>query len=318
MYQLCHNITIGSYRLKLVDEVRIVKSIDSLSDTATIRVPGAVMNRAIEVESKIAEGDSVEIELGYDGDLYGEFRGYVDRVSTDGGTVTIECVDSLYLFKRKSLRNRQYKKIALRELLKQVCAEVNGLIEVDCDYDVVYDTFTVYKATGYDVLSKVQDDIKANIYFSGRTLRVHAPYKYESGDVVRYDFGRNVEKSDLRYVRARDKKVEVELTIYAADGTSRKVSYGTTGGQKVERTSVTMDERSARKLARDEYEALVYDGYEGSFTGWLLPFVQPTYAVELKDQDYPEKDGRYYVVGVEVQYSRSGGVRRVTLGRRVG
>lgn len=318
MYQMSHDITIGSYRLKLVESVRVVKSMDSLSDTATIVLPGMVMGKTIDVEGKIAEGDKVRVMLGYDGVLREEFRGYVDSVSAEGGSIKIECLDELLLFKRKSLDNKQYKKIKLSTLLQQVCNAVDKTLTVDCDYDVTYDTFTVFNATGYDVLRKVQDEIKANIYFNDGALVVHAPYRVDGSErVVGYDFQRNIESSDLRYVRARDKKIEVELTIYQKDGKVQKVSHGTTGGEKVSRTSVAVDVASAKRMAREEYEALVFDGYEGSFTGWLLPAVEPGDVASLKDADYPEKDGRYYVVGVETQYSKAGGSRKVSLGRRV-
>mgnify|MGYP006988932437 CR=1 FL=1 len=53
MYRMSHNITIGSYRLMLLESVRIMHSVEALSDTAEVVLPGTVMNVAIEVEDKI-------------------------------------------------------------------------------------------------------------------------------------------------------------------------------------------------------------------------------------------------------------------------
>lgn len=318
MMQMNHRIRIGGYLLKLVSDVTIRKSIDTLSDTATIAIPGSVMNAAIDIESKINDGDQVEIELGYGDDLRLEFSGYVDSIKTDGGHLTIECIDALYLFKIKNVANRQYTNITLKKVLSEVCRQVADWITIECDYDITFEKFTFFNATGYDVLNKIQEDIRANIYFSGMTLHVHAPYRFLGWEQeVRFDFAKNIEKSDLKYVRAKDRKIEVELTIYQKDGTTKKVSYGTPGGQKVSRTASSVGEGSAKKLAKEEHDALVFDGYEGSFTGWLVPFVNPTYTVRLYDSDYPEKNGKYYVVGTEVSYSEAGGKRKIFLGRRV-
>ena len=52
-------------------------------------------------------------------------------------------------------------------------------------------------------------------------------------------------------------------------------------------------------------------------TDWLLPYVEPSYKVTIKDDDYPEKKGDYYVIATEVEFSSSGGVRKVMLGRKI-
>ena len=44
MYRMCHNITIGNYRLRLLESVTVVRSVDALADTATIVLPGMVHN----------------------------------------------------------------------------------------------------------------------------------------------------------------------------------------------------------------------------------------------------------------------------------
>ena len=43
MYRMCHSITVGSYKLVLVESVRIVRSVEALADTAVIVLPGMVM-----------------------------------------------------------------------------------------------------------------------------------------------------------------------------------------------------------------------------------------------------------------------------------
>ena len=74
---------------------------------------------------------------------------------------------------------------------------------------------------------------------------------------------------------------------------------------------------TAQKIAEEQHGRLSATGYEGSITVWLIPFVKPTMAVHLHDKDLPDRDGKYYVIATETTYSRSGGQRKITLGRRL-
>ena len=58
-------------------------------------------------------------------------------------------------------------------------------------------------------------------------------------------------------------------------------------------------------------------GHEGSIDTWSIPFVQPTYTAKIKDEDYPEKDGKYYVTGVTTAINESGFKRTVKIGIKV-
>jgi hypothetical protein len=54
--------------------------------------------------------------------------------------------------------------------------------------------------------------------------------------------------------------------------------------------------------------------YEGSIDTWLVPVVQPSYSAKIMDSDYPEKNGSYYVVGVNTTINESGAKRTVKMG----
>jgi hypothetical protein len=327
MYAMNHKITIGKYALRMVDSITVSKSVENLADTATIVIPGAHANRALKVEDKVKVGDAVAISLGYDGKLEAAFKGYLSSVSTDDGAIRLECEDALYLFK-KPVEDVEHKDISLNDLLSKLAAEVNGAnkragtptsYKVACDYDFKYEKFVFRKATAFDVLKKVQDETRANIYFDGETLHVHPQYsEVVGGAPVVFDFARNIEKSELKYMLAKDRKVEVEVNATMADGTTKKITYGVTGGTKKTVNLSTTDEDSMKKRAEQEYNLFAYDGYEGNFTAWLTPYVAPTCKVSLRDAGYPHKNGDYYVVAVETKLSSAGGERVVTIGKRIG
>lgn len=313
---MTHKIEIGRWRLALVESVRVEKSVETLSDTAEIVLPGQVMNQRVTLSGRIEEGDAVRIELGYDGEAAEVFEGYVDSVEERDGSIRIACMDALWPMKRKSLRNHQYKKIKLKELLEKVCQEVDAGIRVECDYDVTWDTFTVMDATGYDVLRKVQEEIRADVYFREGVLHVHPAYS-EKGKEVVLDMQRNVEQSSLKYVRGKEKKVEVEVTIYRTDGTQEKVKRGAAGGERVALVSPTGERAGAERIADSALSRSRSDGYEGSVTGWLLPSVAPTDTVRIRDAGAEGSEGLYYVVKTVTEYSAGGGRRTVTIGRKL-
>ena len=183
MYKMCHKITVGNYKLLLLESVRIVRSVDTLADTAEIVLPGMVHNEAIDIEDKIKVGDAVKIELGYNGRLRSEFEGYVQRIGTDGGNITIECEDPIYKF-RTGVKDKQYTSADVKVILKDICQQCGGF-ELSCDYSFKYDKFVVRNATGFDVLRKIQDEVKPNIYLKGNTLHVHPKYSEIFGEAVR-------------------------------------------------------------------------------------------------------------------------------------
>jgi hypothetical protein len=296
----------------------VVKSVENLADTATIVLPGTHINRALHIEDKVKAGDPVEIRLGYDDNLVLEFQGYLNSIATDDATIKLECIDALYLF-RKPVADKEYANITLKALLNEVVKQVGGNIKISCDYEFLWEKFTTYKAEGLDVLKKVQDETKANIYFRGNTLHIHPPYsEIVNEKPVIYDFSRNIEKSNLKYMKAADQKVEVEIIAHKPNGSEVKKIIGNKGGRKISRTVGTADEASMNQAAESEYNLWVYDGFEGDFTGWLVPFVEPAYKVKLIDREYKDKEGIYYVIATETKFSSAGGERKITLGRKLG
>lgn len=48
-----YDITVGRYKVGMLDSVEIHKSVELLADTAEITLPGAQYNAALEVEDKL-------------------------------------------------------------------------------------------------------------------------------------------------------------------------------------------------------------------------------------------------------------------------
>lgn len=313
MYTMAYDIQIGKYQIGMLDKVEIHKSVELLADTAKIVLPGAQYNVALDVEDELKRGDKVIIKLGYEeSGLVEEFNGFLRRISTDGGSITLECEDDLFLF-RKDLKNEELKNVTLEALLQKVVDGIGGGYKIDCSYKWTYKKFVINNATGYDVLKKVQEECGADIYLKDGKLHIHAPGEQVGKERV-YDFSMNVEKAELTYRSAEDKKILVVVKANMPDGTVKEIEVGSTGGEKIEVKSPTTDETSMKQRGNTELMRRNFDGYDGSITTWLIPECVPGDSAELHDADYPKKNGCYFVQSVTTEFSKNGGSRKIQLG----
>lgn len=316
MFTMQFDITVGDWRLGMVEKVEIVRSVEQLSDTCTITLPGAEYNKALDVEQKLHRGDKVIVNLGYaEIGMVQEFEGWLQRIGTDNGAITLECEDDLYLF-RKALPDQEHKNIKLQDLLELVVSGVGGGFDIDCSYSWTYQKFVISTATGYDVLKKVQEESGADIYIQGKTLHVHGPGE-KVGNTVIYDFGQNIQDCDLTYRRTEDRRVRIVVKALLPDGKVKEKEYGTTGGDRVVVRSAASDDASMKLRGESEHKRLTFNGYDGNIVTWLVPFIKPGDSAELHDRDYEYKDGTYYVKGVKTEFSSDGGVRTIELGYRL-
>jgi len=309
-------ITIGGYKLALLDSVEIHKSVDLLADTCTIILPGSAYNKSLRVEQQIRRGDQVTVWLGYDGNLIKEFEGYLLNINTDDGSLTLNCEDDLFLM-RKAVPDKQFTNQHVKQIAQYIVEATGAKIKVFCTLTIDYDKFVISKATAYDVLKKIQEETKANIYLKNGELHIHPPYIEKFGS-VRYSFQQNIESSDLKYIRKEDKQIEVVITSTGKDGKKKEKRFGSTGGDQITLDGYGLSEASMKQRAETEYNLRWFDGYEGSITTWLIPYVEPGYSAEIKDEDYEFKDGWYYVTAVTTTFDANGAARKPQLGKRLG
>lgn len=313
---MVYDIQVGSYQLAMLDKVEIHSSVELLADTAKITLPAAEYNKALDVEQELRRGDAVTIRLGYaETGLVTEFVGYLQRIATDNGDLTLTCEDDLFLL-RKPLRDTVLTKISLSSLLAHIIKEKGISIKVDCSYSWVYDKFVVKAATGYDVLKKIQEECGADVYLREGVLHLHPPGEVIGTERI-YDFAYNIEEANLTYRRAEDKKYLIAVKALLPNGKVREFEVGTPGGDKITVKCPTSDEVSMRLRAETELRRRTFDGYDGSIEGWLVPECVAGDTVELHDADYPHKEGVYFVRSVTTEFSSSGGKRKIELGFRL-
>ncbi|WP_236594057.1 XkdQ/YqbQ family protein [Myroides odoratus] len=323
MFKMCYQVSFTTeedkvYNLNLVHAIEIEKSIEKLAATCSITLPLFRFNSPLLVNVDIKRGTEVVVCLGYDDNPQEEFRGYVTKVVYNNSSIVIECEDALFLF-RKSLANKQFKNITLKDLLTQVCNQIDPAYSIDCDYDLTYESYTLNNKTGYDILKEIQDNLGANVWFDtqNKILNIHLSYRDKLGQ-VKYSAHHNIETSTLEYVLGAEQKVEVTIDATDRKGEAKQVKVGDSGGEQFSLKIGNVKDKDIEKLAQDIWEKKTTDRLKGSFTTWLIPPVSPGYSVEIIDQEYPERAGRYYVASVKTNFSESGGVKTVEPGIKLG
>lgn len=315
--KMTYNIRIGKYRLGMLDSFSIHSSVELLSDTAKITLPGQSHGKTLNVEDRLKVGDEVLIEAGYNNTLKQEFKGYLSAIETDNGSLVLACEDAVYLT-RKALPNKQLKNVSVKELLNEVVKVMGNGYTARTNYSRTWDKFVFQDTNGYDVLKKIQEECALNVYVSGKELIAEPIDTFNSNQRIILDFAENVETESLKYRKSGDRKYEVTVEGLNKNGERKKVQVGTPGGEKRHIIITSWEnEDDLKQRGKEEMKRLDYDGYEGDITTWGVPYIRPGYAAEVRDQQYEYKNGVYFIPSVTTEFSRSGFSRKVQLGRKL-
>lgn len=314
---MTYDIKIGSRTLKGISSVVIDNSTEALSATATIELPGYIANKPFLPERFIKRGDTVSISLGYNGDNRQEFKGFVRSISTNI-PVRIECEDEIFRF-RKAVKSEVFIKKSVSDILTSVCQQIGVPLNSKVGA-LKYDKFVINEATGYEVLQKIQEQFRIMIFMYNGNLNANYVHMERKG--VEYaDLSRNVKAANLMYVNAADVKVRVTIRGVAADNkVTKEVAVGQKGGEVVnlpERLNV-VDESALENIAKEELKRLSYTGFRGDLTLWGRPYVGMAWVLSVRDPDYPERDGYFFVKATRISFDKHGGFgRKLTLAEKI-
>lgn len=325
MFILDCKVTIGLYTFRQVKEVEIVKSVDLLSDTATIELPMTALfgNTTVgfvrrQVEQEITVGAPVKITLAYKGVFEKvEFEGFVRWVKPNVPTVTIECEDVIFRVRQKQI-TKNFGKTTLREVLKHIVADTGLELAGDIP-DVNFDQFIVKNVNGAQALEKIKENYGLFIFVDDAgKLFAGLRQTRNIGETVVYDLYRNVISHDLKFRRAEDVRINLKVIGVRPDNTKIEVIVGDVTGEQrtVFRYNVT-DVATLKKLGEAELSELKYDGYEGTITGFLIPYATRGMNVEIRDRNYPERTGSYFIPKVTTTYGTGGARRTIELSSKI-
>ena len=315
------NITLGDYIFKQINEVVIDRSVDTLSDTATIKMPTSFLlgneDKGFtrqKLDKAIKPGDEVVIVLMYEGIIEKqEFMGYVKKIKPTI-PMEIECEDAIYLIRKRKL-NKLFVNAKLVDVLEYIVAGTGVKLSTVIPA-MQLDRFLLKDVNGAKALQTIKEEFGLAIYidddgklFAGLKQQLNAINKVE------YHFQRNVISNDLEFTNEEDVSLRVKAIGIAPDNTRITVEVGDTEGE--ERTLHfynISDKAKLTELANAELLKLKYTGYKGSLTSFLEPDCDRGWSADIVDGNYPEKSGTYFVESTQVTYSDAGARRVVTLG----
>jgi hypothetical protein len=293
------------------ETVKVDKSWRLLTDVAVITMARNVIDFDKENVNEVFKvGDPVQIELGYNGEYYTEFIGFISIVSADI-PIKIFCEDAMWKLKQLPA-HISLKETTLQNLLQQlVTGYTVDALEIDMG-TVRYADQTVAK-----VLDSLRSKYGFFSYMQGQTLVVGKIYGDDSDLVpINLHLERNVQRNNLEYRNAGEIKIKIKAVATLPDGKKIQVEVGADGGESMRLPyfGITSEE-SLLKIAELDYTKYNVDGFHGSVTTFGIPAIEHGNKVNLSSDLYKDREGLYYVESVSVLFGGSYKYqRKVTLG----
>lgn len=322
VYVMNAKVKIGKIELNYISSASIESSIKSLSDTAVLVLPRniAELNSRRPIQEFIQIDHKVEIWLGYNDQLFKEFEGYIKNISANE-PLELECEDEMYILRKKKLEGKHHKTIQLSALLKEIVGEYKLVF----DYDFELVNFRIAKdVSAFNVLEHLKENFPVDFYFkrneSTDELELHSgwtyslnPKKYQT-----YILEQNVVKNDLKYIVGTARKVLVKMVGSLKNGKKVVAEWGDADAraETIEKPNVT-DKDTLERMAKAETERRRYSGFDGKITGFLFPRTKCGEGLEVKSSRFPDRNGKYLIDGVKIEFSESGGRRTNEISKKL-
>lgn len=319
--QTCNIEIAGKYRLRGLHACEITNSVHQIVQNAKIELPLSVVYRnnqlleRIKLIDKIKEGDSITIDLGYNGKNRREFTGFIKRINTKM-PLELELEDEMYLF-RKCIYKKNFKKSSVKEIIQFL---IDGLynqtglrLEIYKNMpELTVTNFIIDNANGIEVLQGLTDTYGVfNSYLTTidgkKTLYCGLLYGLLKNR-VKYKINRNtISTSDLKYDQKDQAKHRVRIVNIKPDGTKEEFSYGDKKDQEITMYfSGSHSEAELKQLADVELQKKV-TGYRGGFETFLIPNVEPGCIADISDHQF-NRTGTGYIGTVTTKFGS--GARR--------
>ena len=345
MFTLKCEIRIDSYTFYSVKEVRIKRSLHSFIDTATITIPASAVlqysgslptKSVVSSADQFAEGNKVQIWLGYDEDRQLEFEGFVKRINGASPCV-IECEGYSWQLKQKGVLDSK-KEIGLKDLLSNITSGTDIKLSDEIP-DLTLNQAYFSGMSGTDILDWLKKNLYLNVYFEGKLLYVGFEHmkNQQAGVYARdkkatdalsyqqvendasYQIGYTVIKDDeLKFRKASDAHVLVKAIYIDKKNQPHTAEAGDKNGAETTiHISHFENDAALKKAAENKLQTLKFDGFEGKLTAFLQPFVFPGCKVAISDKKYDIRKGTYRIESTEVTFGASGGRRIAEIGLKM-
>lgn len=325
---LCAKITIGSLTFDAFSRVEIKKTWKKFTDTASISLPkelyyreGNQIKRVERIGDWIKTGDRVEIQLGYNTQLFTEFVGYVARSPKVNIPYTIECEDEMWQLKKKEVS------VSIEDAtVRQIVEAAAPGYELDC-IDEFYGDFSMEQTTPVLIFNELRQ--KAGIHTFFRYDKETGKIRLVCGKIYtdeqmpkkqpKYEYGHNIISASLQYISAEDAKVKIYGSSIQPNGSVIRAEVGESGGDivRINHQKNLNQKQLEQELKRHLSAYEKTGGYHGEITTFGFPLVEHGQVVHIVDMLYEKRDSKHFVDEVEILVSPNDGYRKyITIGQK--
>jgi hypothetical protein len=309
MYTLCSNIEIGNLQFDYVHHCAVDSSWKNLTSTAEIMLPKNLKLAGDKLNNIIKKGQAVKIQCGYDGALNTEFNGFVTGLKP-GIPFKIMCEDEMWNLKQTNVK-LHYSHVTLKKLLADIMPSNIQYTAIDAELGPVNTRFG--GASIAMLLEEIEKQYGIRSFFQNGILNVGFAYPAQP-EVVYYDFEKNIIEDDLEFRSKEDDKIRVKAISILPDKRKITVHVGDVSGAIRTLTYYNISKKQLEINAKKEIDRLKVDGWRGSLTSFGIPFAQHGMAVDLTDNDLPERSGQYFIDRHQVRFGVEGYRRILHLG----
>lgn len=215
--------------------------------------------------------------------------------------------------------------------------------------DIPLPAFSFPDGSCYRALEYLKTLIPINIYFRwkivpgrirGRDIRVSIPvlhahpkisaqseedggrivspalYDNTTPDTATFNLQQNVQNENvLQYHNRDDYPIEVNVSGHKPDGSFQIERAGNPDGVDV--NIIKQGGTITQALAEQLYQQIAINGYQGTFDGYLRPYITKGMKVRIQDANFGHREGVYYCEGTHTRFSANDDRRTIFLGRRL-
>lgn len=325
MFLMTADIYVGDFKPFTPNSVTWSRSIDKYSDSSLIKIPaisylksGARYTR-VQTGLQFKEGMPVDVFCGYDGKNIKRFAGFISRINYTI-PLQLECEGYSYQLRKKMGINISHASgVSLKTILNEIIAGTDiKLSDKIIDFKI-NSPVVLRNVSGTQALDWLKDRLAQTVYFNYDELYVGLR-QLEVKEDKKFRLGWNtVKEDDLKFATDREHtEVKFQLQSRNKNGSYTKEVYDSKySNTAVKRLYVRIEDSYLKKMVADAKNTLVNRGYEGSFTAFGYPYVEPGMSVSIDDPKYAERTGTYFVNEVSGSFGESGGRQTIKIGSKL-
>ena len=325
-------IKINKFVFTYCQSVSITKSYVGFTDTAEILMPNVLYQSQVNGLSEnlynlIKRTDPEEIWMG-DRKYISELNGFVNAVQNDD-VIKISCENYAFALKQVNVVSKIFRSATLKQVIDHIFADTNINIEYGIAEDTALGDIAIENQnfiSALQVLEHLQEKYIINSFFNGKTL-VIGQFTEKTGSQKNLLFEANIVGNNLEYITEENMRLVVKgVSQIPGDKKDTKIikwisksndEWTITDTEQVGETRTmtfyNLTEDQLIEKIKAEYNRYNYTGFNGGFTTFIKPSINPSDSVYFRSLKFAYKTGEYKVRNVTKSYDNTGAFQKVEI-----